>query len=98
MLGTECWFPIFMLKFHFPMKSHTLNPQIYSPQICLELIASLLQQRRSHREGSLSASTHCELSLTQDSSGPHRVEDSWDFISKRAAFWSLCVFRDNGLH
>ena len=86
-----------MWTFYFSMKSQTLNPQIYSPQICLNLVLLLPcysggdDTEKAFLVPTTSSSILCPW-------GPHKVEESWRSISNSATLWSLCVFQATSLH
>lgn len=78
-----------MLAFYFSMKSQTLNPQIYSLPVCLNLLVLL----PSHSAGDGAEKAVClpgahVSSLTPSPRGPRRAEDTWHLLSSSATLWS----------
>ena len=74
------------------MKSQTLNPQIYSLQVCLSPLVLLpCQSAGDDAEKAVRLPGAHMSSFTPSPRGPHRSEDTWAVLSNRPHFGPLCI-------
>ena len=74
------------------MKSQTLNPQIYSLQVCLSPLVLLPSQSAGDdTEKAVRLPVVHMSSFSLSPRGPHRSEDAWDVLSNGPCFGPLCI-------